>query len=99
MSIRQAPFTPEEVESLNGFQRWSGMHPFTCGWCPAVLCAGEEGWYCPDCDYGQDWAHSFMADDSWKNGFSYKWLRKYGKPMDQWTKEELDEWNRLWEKQ
>jgi hypothetical protein len=27
----KAPWTAEQVKSLNGFQTESGMHPFTCG--------------------------------------------------------------------
>ena len=45
------------------------MHPFTCcGEAHALnsptLIATADGWRCPrpECDYRQDWAHSFMAD-------------------------------------
>lgn len=63
-----APFTEEQVLSLNGFQASGVMHPFTCGECPRVLVAIEFGWVCPrtECGYRQDWAHSFMADGSWR---------------------------------
>lgn len=63
----KAPFTPEQVESLNGFQRCGCFHPFTCGKCRNDLIATEQGWVCQNgCDYTQDWAHDFMADNSWK---------------------------------
>lgn len=31
--IAKAPFTPEQVESLNDYQKSGAMHPFTCGYC------------------------------------------------------------------
>jgi hypothetical protein len=62
-----APWTPHAVDTLNRFQRESGMHPFTCsadhqGSSPTLI-ATEAGWECPDddCTYTQDWAHSFMT--------------------------------------
>ena len=69
-----APFTPEQVKSLNGFQNSELWHPFTCGNddCPhppfehSNLVAREDGWHCPRCNYRQNWAHKFMADFSWK---------------------------------
>jgi hypothetical protein len=78
-----APFTPEQVKSLNRFQRLrSGFfHGFTCGSGDRMdeahgsakqlhnlpdhgtLLARESGWYCPACDYTQNWAWSLMADE------------------------------------
>lgn len=68
MRMVKAPFTPEQVDSFNSFQHRSRFHPFTCGNKSnhTVLVAAEDGWCCQDCDYTQDWAHSFMADWSWK---------------------------------
>jgi hypothetical protein len=70
MSQLVAPFTPEQVEALNRFQKGRWMHPFTCGSGnrtdanhldgEGVLVATENGWICPYCDYTQDWAHDFM---------------------------------------
>lgn len=50
-------FSPDEVESLNGFQNSRVFHPFTCGSgnrCDAkhldgegLLVAKEDGWHCP----------------------------------------------------
>lgn len=70
----EAPFTPEQVESLNAFQESRVMHPFTCGYRDehpddeGVLFATPEGWVCTvlGCTYRQTWAHSFMADGTWK---------------------------------
>lgn len=68
----KAPFTADQVASLNGFQIHSMMHPFTCGEdiCrrknQSVLYALEDGWHCWYCDYTQDWAHGYMTDRSWE---------------------------------
>ncbi len=62
----QAPFTPEQVRSLNGFQQSGRYHPFTCT-CGEHLMATEQGWICRDCDYTQNWAHEFMANNEWRN--------------------------------
>lgn len=62
-------FTEDQVESLNAYQACGQWHPFTCGnHCGATLIATTDGWICPTegCGYTQDWAHSFMADGSWK---------------------------------
>jgi hypothetical protein len=73
MNTIRAPFTPEQVDSLNGFQMQSYWHPFTCGndLCKLrnpenILIAMTSGWHCLFCPYHQEWAHSFMADGSWK---------------------------------
>jgi hypothetical protein len=64
-TVIMKPFTPDQVEWLNRFQNDGRFHPFTCGCdgCRSVLVATEEGWVCPDCDYTQDWAHGFMAQE------------------------------------
>lgn len=70
-----APFTNEQVENLNGYQRSGVFHEFTCGndFClgvdghKAVLVATNDGWECPaGCGYTQDWAHEAMADGRWR---------------------------------
>lgn len=60
-------FTPDQVESINAYQRAGVFHPFTCGTegCGTDLVAHEEGLRCPRCAYTQDWVHGFMADWSW----------------------------------
>jgi hypothetical protein len=67
-----APFAPDQVESLNGYQQSGAFHEFTCGNddCPAeqaVLVATGDGWRCPSCAYTQDWAHDAMADGTWRD--------------------------------
>lgn len=73
MTKVRAPFTPEQVASLNGYQQSGAFRELTCrgDGCPAageqaVLVAAENGWHCPACTYTQDWAHEAMADGSWE---------------------------------
>jgi hypothetical protein len=67
-----APWTPGQVDSLNGYQVSGLMHPYTC---PgrlvghregSVLTATVAGWVCPDCGYRQDWAHRWSVDGTWE---------------------------------
>ena len=67
-------FAPDEVRSLNAFQRSRVRHPYTCvngrrsnhldreG----VLVATERGWLCPYCDYTQTSARAWMKNWEWK---------------------------------
>lgn len=57
-----APFTSNQVDALNAFQRLGYVHPFTC---PGHKSAGDRnlvatrgGWICCHCDYRQTWAHA-----------------------------------------
>lgn len=68
-------WTQDQVDSLNAFQRAGVMHPFTCGICRGDLVARQEGWYCPNDTYTQDWAHGFMMDWSWCAAASYRRYR------------------------
>jgi hypothetical protein len=67
-----APFTPAQVENLNGYQHSGAGHEFTCGDgdCREAhgdpLVASAEGWRCSLCGYTQNWAWGFMADGSWR---------------------------------
>jgi len=64
-----APWSVEQVASLNNYQNIGWMHPFTC---PnhaddahnehPYLRATPEGWQCDACPYTQDWAWQFMAE-------------------------------------
>lgn len=75
MSDRRAPWTADEVASLNAHQQSGVFHPFTCGSGrrtdadhkdgEGVLVATAEGWRCPFCDYRQDYCLVAMADWSW----------------------------------
>lgn len=71
-----APFTPEQVFALDRYQRSDGpwaMHPFTCAnrgdskhgrydGDLGTLVPTTRGWICRNCDYTQNWAHTFMCD-------------------------------------
>lgn len=63
-----APFTDDQVTSLNGYQQAGLFHPFTCGNDSSheLLVATAAGWQCPSCDYRQNWAHDWMADNGWQ---------------------------------
>lgn len=66
MAQIQAPFTPDQVDSLNVYQNAGLMHPFTCGNnSDHLLVAREDGWFCPECDYRQYWAHDWMTNWKW----------------------------------
>lgn len=71
-----APFTREQMDALNRWQRCGWVHPFTCvhrndaahhAYATAhgqgdhgILVATRAGWVCPVCGYEQAWAHDFM---------------------------------------
>ena len=80
----KSPWTKEQVDALNDYQHNGWIHPFTCGGdrCDedhvayadahgedcGLLIATEAGWYCPACNYKQDWCHEFMTrkrDHGW----------------------------------
>ena len=66
MAQIHAPFTPDQVSSLNAYQNANLMHPFTCGNnSDHLLIAREDGWTCPECDYQQKWAHDWMGNWKW----------------------------------
>ena len=58
----KTPWSAEQINSLNSFQKCGRIHPFTCGndKCRSDLIATPSGWICPNCPYTQDWAHDFM---------------------------------------
>lgn len=58
-----APWSPEQVEALNLYQKSGAFHPFTSEHSGADLIATVDGWV--ETQGGpvvQDWAHAFMAD-------------------------------------
>lgn len=70
----RAPWTDDQVEALNKFQKSRKFHPFTCGnrhghpyeeeyGDHGVLRATNSGWVCPFCDYTQNWAWDFMLKE------------------------------------
>lgn len=68
-----APFTDDQVKSLNAYQESRAFHPFTGrnelapNGQDDVLIATPEGWTSRyDPDYSQNWAWAWMADWSWR---------------------------------
>lgn len=74
----KAPWTPDQVKSLNGYQASTKYHPYTCRdrsrrphkWRlgdKGILVATIDGWYCPDCNaVTQTWAHDFTLNWAWQ---------------------------------
>ncbi len=67
----EAPWTDDQVASLNGYQASGVMHPFTGTRGPngeeTVLIATTDGWL--EREGGpvvQTWAHPFMTNWDWK---------------------------------
>ena len=72
-----APFTPEQVAALKTWQASDLVHPFTCArrheeghkeyaekeghLDHGILDVNEQGFYCPVCDYKQNWCHDVMV--------------------------------------
>lgn len=69
----EAPWTDDQVASLNGYQKCRYVHPFTGdrpddGGERPDLIATREGWV--EYEGGpiyQRWAHDFMANWAWKS--------------------------------
>ena len=63
-----APWSQDQVNSLNAFQRSKKVHPYTCGGdgCREVLVATQGGWVCSKCEYTQNHATDFTANWVWK---------------------------------
>jgi hypothetical protein len=66
-----APWTNDEVASLNAYQSSMDYHPFTGrdeSGKKVVLIATPSGWVTsPGGPIVQDWAHGWMANWSWKS--------------------------------
>ena len=68
----EAPFTQEQIDKLNEYQKSGRFHPYTCDRkspnCETklipkdyskdgILIAMEDSWICPCGEYKQNWAH------------------------------------------
>jgi hypothetical protein len=68
----KAPWSKDQVESINAYQSSKFIHPFTCGseivhkYPESILEADLYALHCKKCSYLQSWVYSFMADWSWK---------------------------------
>jgi len=87
MSQVDAPWTDDQVASLNGYQACDFVHPFTGKRGPngeeTVLIATKTGWI--EKEGGpivQEWAHEFMADWGWKKMVP-EWLWAAKKASDE----------------
>lgn len=62
-----APWTSDQVDALNRYQRFGIVHPFTCtqdhGIADNNLVATRKGWICCHCGYTQNWAHVAMLGE------------------------------------
>lgn len=59
-----APFTKEQVDTLQEYQNSDTHHPFTCDQYHGPSCRlvpTVKGWICQYCDYTQNWAYLFMT--------------------------------------
>lgn len=59
-----APFTAEQVEALNKWQKWGANVGFHCSTHDKKkLEARTDGWHCtePGCTHALDWAYAFMT--------------------------------------
>ena len=71
-----APWSEDQVTSLNAFQNSGAFHAYTCragGAEHAPLVATTLGWRCENCDYQQIWAHEWTADWSWRDDPAGNW--------------------------
>jgi ribosomal protein S27AE len=57
-------FTPQQIESINTYQKSGVFHPFTCS-CGEDFVAHADALHCPKCGATQDWVHEFMANWAW----------------------------------
>ena len=78
-----APWTDDQVKSLNAYQTEGIGHDFTCGNTrhkkSFSLFAMNDGWHCmsPKCQYTQQWAWTWMANWSWKKA-KEEWYKEMG---------------------
>lgn len=71
-AVVSAPFTRDQVRSLNAYQRSGPDELVTC---PGAnhhrrvqrLIARKSGWRCCRCGYRQSWAYQVAADWSWRS--------------------------------
>ena len=69
MNKTDAPWTDDQVDSLNAYQNAGYVHPFTYGEGEEKvdLIATRDGWIAKKGGHVvQTWAHEFMANWSWR---------------------------------
>ena len=75
IELINAPFTPDQVNTLNAYQDLGITHPYTCALRSqhpgeeGILIATTKGWKCPEdkCEYTQDWALESTANPEFLN--------------------------------
>lgn len=79
--IVKAPFTQEQIDNINDYQKGGRFHPFTCmsynnckreenKW--GELVATRDGLVCPCGKYKQDWVHDMMTQKQEPSPFKFK---------------------------
>lgn len=63
---RLAPWSDEEIASLQEYQASGRFHPFTCVEGHGALTPGRMGFTCAQCDFAQPWAFAWMTNGSWR---------------------------------
>lgn len=67
MNRYEAPWTQDEVHSIDEYQQDEDLHPLTCPDCAGnqALSAYLDGLKCKSCNYTQNWVYPWMADYNW----------------------------------
>lgn len=66
MSLSRAPWTQDEADNLNEWQKMGLINQTLCGdrarhpEYKGLPVATRKGWICPSCGWKQEWAHDFM---------------------------------------
>lgn len=62
------PFTRRDRSAIDGWQQWSGIHPFDCpyGHGPLLVLNDGSGIECDMCGHFQNWVFDFMLKLPWK---------------------------------
>lgn len=58
----KAPWTQEQVDNINRYQKSGVFHEFTCPGDSSSLIATKTGLICEWCDFEQNWVNDFMLN-------------------------------------
>ena len=90
----KAPFTQEQVDGLNAYQKAGIFHEYTCGnehEGNRILVATVNGLRCPTCDYNQVWAYDTRPKIDDLMQFNTPVLAAYGCPSAEWKEIKKEE--------
>jgi hypothetical protein len=62
-----APFSEQQMASLQRFQACEMMHPYTCHHCSHKLVPIVDGLLCPEHGLVQTWVIGFTANGGWQD--------------------------------